>query len=166
MGEGLESAPPRPSRPKKSIKIDAVHTNYTLAFAAVRRHPSMMRTFMSGLLVCLVPVLAVCTSMHIATADQNPTPTNVGLYNYSTFTVATNTAIPLLPRNKNRAGLIMQNNGATSIVIKPGSVPANATDGIVMIAGAVLQINPPPVDAIYGISASSTDKIVMIENVK
>jgi len=99
-------------------------------------------------------------------ADQNPAPTNVGLYNFSTFTLTTTTSTPILARNSYRAGLILQNQGAVSIVVKPGSAPANATDGIVLTAGALLQINPVPVDALYGESASATAKIVMIENAK
>jgi hypothetical protein len=101
-----------------------------------------------------------------AHADQNPVPVNVGLYNFSTYTVGVSTVAVILPKNIYRAGLIMQNNGSVSVVVKPGSVPANATDGIVLTAGQLIQINPPPVDALYGVSASSTAKIVMIENVK
>lgn len=113
-------------------------------------------------ILTLVTLLIAITAF----ADQNPTPTNVGLYNYSTFTVTTSTATPILGRNVNRALLYIQNNGTTSVVIKPGSAPANATDGIVLIAGAQWFPFPPLVDALYGISASSTDKIVMIEGIK
>lgn len=112
----------------------------------------------------LVIALALATSL-AAVADQNPTPTNVGLYNYSTFT-ATTSASQIVARNTYRAGLVVQNNGAVSVVIKPGSNPANATDGIVLVAGAIWQPNPTPVDALYALSASSTAKIVLIENVK
>lgn len=104
--------------------------------------------------------------LHSARADQNSAPTNVGLYNFSTFTVGVATAIPILPKNSFRAGLIIQNNGSVSVVVKPGSVPANPTDGIVLTAGQWIQITPPPVDAFYGQAASTTAKIVMIENVK
>lgn len=119
-----------------------------------------MRTWIALFALMTAPLLF---SAH---ADQNPIPTNVGLYNFSTFTVSTSTAIPILVRNVYRASLIVQNNGSTSVVIKPGSGPANATDGIVLIAGQIWQPLPPPVDALYGISASSTDKIIMIENSK
>lgn len=114
----------------------------------------------------LLVVLAATFLLPTAWADFNPAPTSVGLYNFSTFTVATTTAIPILPRNLYRAGLVIQNNGAVSVVIKPGSAPTNATDGIVLVAGGIIQITPTPVDALYGQSASSTAKIVMIENVK
>ncbi len=114
----------------------------------------------------LLTTLLLTFSLHFARADQNPAPTNVGLYNYSTFTVGTGTLNNILPRNTARAGLIIQNNGSVSVVVKPGSVPANATDGVVLTMGAIIQFNPPPVDAIFGISASSTAKIVMIENSK
>lgn len=99
-------------------------------------------------------------------ADPNTQPANVGLYNYSTFTVSTSTSIPIIPRNTARMHFFMQNQGSVSIVVKPGSVPANATDGIVLIAGASWEPNVPFVDAFYGISASSTAKIVMIEGIK
>lgn len=102
----------------------------------------------------------------IAEADYNPTPTSVGLYNYSTFSVSTGNTAVILPRNPYRAGLIIQNGGSVSVVIKPGSVPANSTDGIVLTAGTLIQLNPPPIDALYGQSASSTAKIMMIENAK
>lgn len=123
------------------------------------------------LLFCAVALILACTTASLvaaphAYADQNPAPTSVGLSNYSTFTVGTSTAYQILPRNTNRAGLIVQNNGAVSIVIKPGSVPANATDGIVLIAGAIWEPSPPPVDALFGWSASSTAKVIMIENIK
>lgn len=114
----------------------------------------------------LFTLLSLIFCLQIAHADSNPAPTNVGLYNFSTFTVTTTTANNILPRNTSRAGLIIQNNGGVSVVVKPGSVPANATDGIVLIAGQVLQLNPPPVDALYGQSASATAKIIMIENSK
>lgn len=104
--------------------------------------------------------------LHLASADQNPVPVNVGLYNFSTFTVGTATSSIILPRNPYRAGLFLQNQGSVSVVVKPGSVPANATDGIVLTTGALIQLNPPPVDALYGQSASSTAKIVMIEYAK
>lgn len=99
-------------------------------------------------------------------ADQEAAPTSVGLSNFSTFTVGTATAIVILPRNTKRAGLIIQNNGSSSVVVKPGSTPSSATDGIVLVAGQIWQPLPPPVDALYGKSASSTDTIVMIENIK
>lgn len=118
---------------------------------------------MKHLLLALV-VAAFCSLY--AFADQNPAPTNVGMSNFSTFTVSTSTAVDILPRNLSRAHLVVQNNGSTSIVIKPGSVPANATDGIVLIAGAIWEPHTPPVDALFGIAASSTDKVVMIEFVK
>lgn len=123
---------------------------------------------MRNLIISLIVLLTAPSVflLQIASADLNPAPTSVGLYNFSTFTVGTSTAINILPRNPYRAGLIIQNNGSVAVVVKPGSVPANATDGIVLIAGQVIQLNPPPVDALYGISASSTAKIVMIENVK
>lgn len=119
-------------------------------------------------LAVIVAFAASCalSLLHSARADQNPIPTNVGLYNFSTFTVGTATSTPILARNVYRAGLIIQNNGGVSVVVKPGSAPANATDGIVLVAGQILQINPPPTDALYGQSASSTAKIVMIENAK
>lgn len=104
--------------------------------------------------------------LHSARADYNPAPTNVGLYNFSTYTVTTSSNYAILPRNIYRSGMIIQNNGAVSIVIKPGSAPANATDGIVLVAGAILQMNPPPVDALYIESASATAKVIMIENAK
>lgn len=121
---------------------------------------------MRNLLLSLVLLTAPIFLLHNARADSNPAPTNVGLYNFSTFTVSTSTASNILPRNPYRAGLVIQNNGGVSVVVKPGSVPANATDGIVLTAGQILQINPPPVDALYGQSASATAKIVMIENSK
>lgn len=120
-----------------------------------------MRSF-----IALLLLLAPAFYLHSARADQNPTPTSVGLYNYSTFTLATTTTVAILPRDTLRAGLIVQNNGAVSVVIKPGSAPANATDGIVLTAGQIWEPNPPPVDALYGESASSTAKVVMIENIK
>lgn len=120
-----------------------------------------MRTLLVALCLLAAPFL-----LHIASADQNPAPVNVGLYNYSTFTVGTSTNIVILPKNIYRAGLVIQNQGAVSVVIKPGSVPANATDGIVLTTGEKFQFNVPPVDALYGQSASSTAKIVMIEYAK
>lgn len=120
-----------------------------------------MRNLFAILLLLTAPFL-----LHVASADSNPAPTNVGLYNFSTFTVGTTTAIPILPKNIYRAGLVIQNNGGVSVVIKPGSVPGNTTDGIVLTAGQIIQITPTPVDALYGQSASATAKIVMIENSK
>lgn len=102
----------------------------------------------------------------LAFASSNWTDENVGLYNFSTFTVTTSTSVPILPRNTKRALLVFQNNGSSSVVIKPGSVPANATDGIVITAGTIYSPVPPMVDAFYAISASSTDKVVMIEGIQ
>lgn len=118
-----------------------------------------MRLFLLTLIVASA-ALASYMTVH---ADQNPTPTSVGMSNFSTFTLATTTAIAILPRNTYRAGLFLQNQGAVSVVVKPGSAPANATDGIVLTAGQSMQLSPTPVDALYGISASSTAKVVMIE---
>lgn len=123
-----------------------------------------MRTFLLSCLLLTAPLASFL--LQNASADSNPAPVNVGLYNFSTFTVGTGTNYNILPKNLYRAGLIIQNNGGVSVVIKPGSVPANTTDGIVLTAGQLLQINPPPTDALYGVSASSTAKIVMIENSK
>jgi hypothetical protein len=125
-----------------------------------------MRHLLVWLSLAIATTAPALSCLNLAKADQNPAPANVGLYNYSTFTVSTSTASNILPRNVYRAGLIVQNNGGVSVVIKPGSVPANATDGIVIPAGTVMQFNPPFVDAIFGQSASSTAKIVMIENSK
>lgn len=119
----------------------------------------------SILALCLLAAGFVCTG---ARADQNPSPTNVGLYNYSTFTVGlvSTETFPILPRNPYRAGLFIQNQGSVSVVIKPGSMSTGTTDGMVLTAGSSIQFNPVPVDAIYGASASSTAKIVMIEYAK
>jgi hypothetical protein len=127
-----------------------------------------MRTLFFGLTLALAAMVTMTAPFLLTSsrADQNPAPTNVGLYNYSTFTVGTSTTIPILPRNLARAGIILQNNGASSVVIKAGSTPANATDGIVLIAGAIFQPNIPFTDAIYGKSASATDLITMHEFVK
>ena len=116
-------------------------------------------------LIALVSLILTAPFLHNASADQNPAPTSVGLYNYSTITLGTGANI-MLARDVYRAGLIIQNNGAVSVVIKPGSLPLNATDGIVLTAGTILQMNPPPVDALYGEAASATAKIIMIENIK
>jgi hypothetical protein len=108
-------------------------------------------------------VLALFTQA--AYADQNPAPASVGLWNYSVFTAGTGGFL-MLPRNANRASLTIQNNGSVSVVIKPGSAPANATDGIVITAGSTFSPAPTWVDAIYGESASATAKVIMIEGVK
>lgn len=115
------------------------------------------------LILLVAPIAFLLT---LARADQNPAPVNVGLYNYSTFTVGTSTTIPILPKNPYRAGLILQNNGSSSIVIKPGSTPSSATDGLVITTGGYIQFSPVPTDAIYGKSASSTDAIIMMEFAK
>lgn len=125
-----------------------------------------MRILLSLMATPIVYFLLLFASVTPGSADQNPAPVNVGLANFSTFTVGTATSVPILPRNSYRAGLIIQNNGGVSVVIKPGSSPGNSTDGIVLTAGQIWAPNPPPVDALYGQSASSTAKIVMIENAK
>ena len=103
----------------------------------------------------------------LATADQNPAPTNVGLYSVSTISMSVSTVPGTLARNTARAGLIIQNNGSVSVVIKPGSASANITDGIVLTAGAILQMNPPPVDILYVQSTTAgAAKVILIENVK
>ena len=119
------------------------------------------------LLVTIAFCVAALTGvMYAAFADPNTAPFNVGLYNYSTYTVSTSTSYAVLPRNIYRAGLTIQNNGSVSIVVKPGSVPANATDGVVLTAGQIFAPNPPWVDALYIQSASSTAKVIMIEGAK
>jgi len=101
-----------------------------------------------------------------AVADFNPAPTSVGLYNFSTVSVSNLAASTIAARNLYRAGLIIQNNGGVSVVIKPGSAPQNATDGIVLTAGTMIQLVPPPVDSIWGLSSGANAKVVLIENVK
>lgn len=100
-----------------------------------------------------------------AQADYNPTPTNVGVYSFAS-TVASATGAIILSRNIYRAALSIQNNGGTNVAIKPGSAPLNSTDGIVLVPGAIWAPTPPFVDALYAISASSTDKLIMIEGAK
>ena len=106
-----------------------------------------------------------------ASADQNPTPVNVGLYNYSIFTVSYSygaSTFTILPRNASRAGLIISNNGAVAILIKPAGAgqPTSATDGIQVAAGALWMPMPPPVDALYIESAGANVKVVAVENIK
>ena len=101
-----------------------------------------------------------------AHADQGPPPTNVGLQTFTATTVSTSTSTAAIARNPARAALLIQNEGAVAVVCKPGSVPANATDGLVLIAGASFQMTPTPVDALYCQSASATAKIVFMEFTK
>lgn len=123
---------------------------------------------MRNLLIAILVVFAAPTPsflLQTARADQNPAPTNVGLVNFQSATVGT-TAGLILSKNTARAGLIVQNNGTVSVVVKPGSAPASMTDGIVLTAGQIWQPNPPPVDALYGLSGTAGQKVTLIENVK
>ena len=120
---------------------------------------------MSRILIKILLVGVLCMNA-VASADFNPAPTSVGLYNFSVYSVQSTTGIVILPRNIYRAGLTIQNNGSVAVVIKPGSTPTSATDGIVLAAGALMQFTPTIVDAIYGKSTSYAANLVMIEYLK
>ena len=105
----------------------------------------------------------------IAFADPNTAPLNVGLYRYSLSTVnnTSSSTLAFISRNLNRAGLIIQNNGTVSIVVKPGSPIVSPVDGVVLTAGTIWQPNPPPVDAFFiGSTTSTSASVLAIENIK
>lgn len=169
--EAVRSAPPLPSRLSKSRTLAALHQIKLLAFPQSAVILSHMRNFVLtwSVMFALVASLFIVSDYFVdkkAHADPNTAPFNVGQSSYTTASLTISTATVVLARNSSRAGLLIQNNGAASVVLKFGSVPANATDGIVLTAGQILNINPPPVDAIYGQSASGTQKVVLIEFVK
>ncbi len=104
-----------------------------------------------------------------ASADFNPTPTSVGLYNFSTFTATTSSgSVVALPRDAYRAGLIIQNNGTVSVVVKPqgAGIIASNTDGVTLAASTFIQINPCPVDGFYVKAPAGTAPVIFIENIK
>jgi hypothetical protein len=122
-----------------------------------------MRTLSVLLALLAAPLLTLF--LHNASADPNTQPFNVGQYSYTAASVTTTPGV-VLARNVNRAAIVAQNNGAAAVVIKFGSNPANATDGIVLAAGAIWNPSIPFVDAIYAESASGTNKLVLIEGIK
>ena len=118
------------------------------------------------LLAVLALLIAPSLLVYQASADQNPAPTNVGLYNYSTYTVTATTNYAVLPKNIYRALLVVENNGAASVVVKPGSAPANSTDGILVGPNQQWAPSPPMVDALFIQSYSGSNKVIMIEGAK
>lgn len=123
-----------------------------------------MRNLLIAILVAFVAPTASFL-LQSARADTNPAPVSVGLGTYTSATVGT-TAGLVVSRNSNRAGLVIQNNGTAAVCLKPGSAPSSVTDGIVLSAGQIWAPVPTPVDALYGISGTAGQKVIVIENVK
>lgn len=69
-----------------------------------------------------------------------------------------------LAQNLNRNYLLIQNNGATNVIVKFGSVQAG-TEGVQIAPG--LSYNPiaVPPDAVFIRSASATDPLTIIEGI-
>ena len=119
-------------------------------------------------ILALVAIFLTMTIGSLVThADQNYGPTNVGLSNFSTVSLTTSTTQAIVPKNLYRAGIIISNTGATNaMVVKIGSTPASETDGFVVPANTTIQLNPPPVNAIYAKSTTSTTTISITEEIK
>lgn len=118
-------------------------------------------------LLAAIWISAILTVVSQTKADQNPIPTSVGLYNFSTVSLTTSTTQAVVPRNSLRAAVIISNTGATNAaVVKLVSTPASATDGFIVPANSTLQLSPPPMDAIYAKAAASTTTLSITEEIK
>lgn len=74
----------------------------------------------------------------------------------------TGTSTQLLAFNPSRCYLLIQNNGATSIIVKLGSVQSG-TEGVVIISGGNWEPPIAPINSVWAESASSTDAATVIE---
>jgi hypothetical protein len=129
-----------------------------LAFPHFSSHPTIMKIF-------AIAFLSIFAAIAVQAFPGNPIPENAGVYNFSTITVTTSPA-QITPRDSHRNYILIQNNGTVSVVIKPGSNPTSATNGIVLAAGASYAPLPALVDAWYAESASSTATLTIIEGIK
>lgn len=80
------------------------------------------------------------------------------------FPTATVTSTQILSQNLNRNYLMIQNNGATSIIVKYSSVQAG-TEGVSIPAGGNWEPLIVPGDSVWIRSASSTDAMTIIEGI-
>jgi hypothetical protein len=134
----------------------------SLPFQAARFKLQHMTKVILLLTLSLVLSLAAVSGMAY---PGNPLPENVGLYNFSTISVSTSPG-QIIARNTSRNYFLIQNNGAVSVVVKPGSNPSSATNGVVLTAGSTYAPLPAMVDAWYAESASSTATLTIIEGIK
>ena len=115
---------------------------------------------MKTLFVVTLALLA-CIS---ALANENPSPTNVGVYNFSTYAPGT-TSVQIIARNPNRAYLLIQNQGNASVIVKPDAFQS-ASEGIIIAQQSSYEPHPALVDSFYAKSNSGTQTLLMIEGLK
>jgi hypothetical protein len=99
-----------------------------------------------------------------ALANENPAPTNVGVYNFSTYSPTT-ASVQIIARNPNRAYLLIQNQGNASVIVKPDAFQS-ASEGIILAPQSSYEPHPALVDSFYAKSNSGTQTLLMIEGVK
>lgn len=88
--------------------------------------------------------------------------TNTKIVTQTTIT-ATTTSTLVLAANSYRQYLLIQNNGATDIIVKFTSVQSSTEGFVIPAGGGSYEMNKPATDAIYLRSASSTDSVRILE---
>lgn len=110
------------------------------------------------ILILLFPLLALAF-------DPGTAPPNWGLPGggYSTIVLGT-ASLQMLPVNPNRTYLMIQNTGASQVIVKVGSAIAGS-EGIQIAGGSTWSPVIPPINAIYGKAGVSTDIVQIIEGI-
>lgn len=87
---------------------------------------------------------------------------NTTIISQQTVTASVTSTL-VLAANSFRQYLMIQNNGATNVIVKFGSAQTG-TEGLVIPAnGGSYEMNKPATDAVYLRSASSTDSVRVVE---
>lgn len=105
----------------------------------------------TGALLTSIPVTSTPNTSTTATATQVTVP-------------ATANGILILAANTSRKGAIISNPGSVTVYVQQGTTGVTTSNGFGIPAGSALNItNPLYTGAIYGIIASSTSVVTVVE---
>ena len=130
------------------------------------RYSEKMKLFRS---LFIYIVLAIATTFMLFGGKAhalagNPYPENVGMVTQTASTV-TVTSTQMLPQNMNRNVLILQNQSASVVTIKFGSVQVGS-EGIQILGNTILTLSPAFTDSIWAKSAAGSPTVEVIEGIK
>lgn len=122
-------------------------------------------TFKQVFILRIIAILFVGTVFtYLSVQADESVPGNVGSTYQVTSTLST-VSLNILARNINRKYLLIQNQGASTVNLKLGSVQSGS-EGIALTAGSSYSPNPPIVDAIWAKNGAGVVNLYIIEGTK